>query len=81
MFSLHLLKMICGENNSLLCFLPCEGSGRMGGSCFNASTLLLLLQNSTEVRGYWKMGLLLHDNLETKKCANEMRSNLKYKDF
>lgn len=53
----------------------------MGGSCFNASTLLLLLQNSTEVRGYWKMGLLLHDNLETKKCANEMRSNLQCKDF
>lgn len=70
-----------GKNNSLLCFVPCERNERMGGSCFNASTLLQLLQNSTEVHGYWKMGLLLHDNLEIIKCANGMRSNLQFKDF
>lgn len=57
-----------GKNNSFLCVLSCEGNGRMGGSCFNANTLLLLLQNTTEVHTYWKMGLLLHDNLETKVC-------------
>lgn len=52
----------------------------MGGSWLNASTLLVLLQNSAEVRDYWKMGLLLRDNSETKKCASGMRNNLQFKN-
>lgn len=52
----------------------------MGGSCFNADMLLLRLQNSTDVRDYWKMDLLLHENLETK-CANGMRCHFPCKDF